>query len=428
MSRRAVGRSLGFGAVLMLWAFTAMAQAPPSPLPQGLTCGIAYTNFIGIDCTIGLEGTCDILRPVVTAYGACNGVATAESPSSIFASTVGHAAAGYTYVFDGDVGNHGGEGFHHQELTADGGGTTSLDLIANPDLSRNFVLPKGAACGFHSTGNSPGGTCMGFNPGWGLGVESAPPPGTFAPGGMPVQPGCPPGWTARKAFDMSSGSWHWVWCEYDDPNHRSIGRPTISVSGVACGISHNAGAATAEDPGPTCMGYHPLDGSSYGPYCLGGLQPSPGWFDQGRPAGVGLGFCTMVTGTITEPAPARGVLDTTFTTSGTFSGYAYDPNAPESSIYVDLYIDGPPDSGAPGFRVVANGPRPDVNTALGITGAHGYSFTLPAQFLGAAHTVYPYGISLFGQANRFLAPSPGRYSPPAPPPPPPPLCRGCLTP
>ncbi len=128
------------------------------------------------------------------------------------------------------------------------------------------------------------------------------------------------------------------------------------------------------------------------------------------------------------PAPSRGFLDTTVSTNGTFAGWAYDPNAPETSIYVDLYVDGPAGSGAPGFRVVANGSRPDVNSYFNIPGNHGYSFTLPSQYLGGTHTVYAYGISLFGQANPLLAQSPGTYSPPAPPPPPPPLCKGCLTP
>jgi hypothetical protein len=312
-------------------------------------------------------------------------------------------------VFDGDFGNYTGFGYRHQ--TFDAG---IKDLLQ----SANFVLPKGAACGFHHTKNSPGETCMGFHPEQAFMLLA------------PIVKGCPEGWTPRQAGDANSGGGFWAWCEYDDPHHLSIGGPIAQAVGVACGISHNG---SGEDPGPVCMGYRPVEAASV-PYPLPPvLCPVPGmfglgWLDLGRPGGIGLGFCTTTSDVIPPPAPSRGFLDTIFSSDGTFNGWAYDPSAPETPIYVDIYIDGPAGSGAAMFRIVADGSRPDVNTHFGISGSHGYSFTLPAQYRGARHTVYAYGISLYGQANPLLAQSPGTYSPPAPPPPPPPLCRGCYTP
>ncbi len=397
------------GGLFLLLTFNANAQAP---LPKGLTCGLSYS---------WLGGGVDNL---------CRGFST---------GTVGGAVApGYFFVFDGDVGDSQFLGYAHQERS-DGidytsfsplppGAPTNLpppQVVVNPT---DFVLPRGAVCGFHHTLNSQGRLCMGFNAGLDPALQptSEPPPPPPLEG-VPVLPGCPDGWKARKAFDMSSGAWYWVWCEYQDPMHRSIGGPPPAEAGITCGVAHNGIAYTNEDPGPTCMGYRPADGTP--PVCPPGTK-ADGWYDQGRPGGIGLGFCTvtLVPFVMPPPAPARGFLDTTSTTTGVFSGWAFDPNAPETSIFVDLYIDGPAGSGAPAYRVVANAPRSDVDSYFGIPGDHGYSFTLPSQYLSASHTVYAYGISLFGQANPLLAQSPGTYSPPAPPPPPPPLCNGCLIP
>jgi hypothetical protein len=61
----------------------------------------------------------------------------------------------YYVFFDGDIGIEAQHGYYHQELN---------NGMVYPADSTHFVLPQGAVCGFHHTGNSPGRTCMGFNP------------------------------------------------------------------------------------------------------------------------------------------------------------------------------------------------------------------------------------------------------------------------
>jgi hypothetical protein len=387
MSRAARALCLCFGSFLLLCT----AASAQSPLPQGLTCGLSYA-----------EQKCLFLvgcGPTAPIDNACNGTHTVTIVFSDgdFRHTY-PAADGYANVFDGDFGNSGGFGYRHQELTTGG----VMDLAK----SKDFILPQGTACGFHHTWNSPGSTCMGLDPAQ-----------AFATNPPTPERGCPSGWTPRRAADANSGGHYWVWCEYEDPNHFSARGFATSVLGLACGISHNN--PTGEDRGPVCQGYRPLEN-----LCPDSTTRA-GWIDQGRSDGVGLGFCTTHDYVMRHPALSRGSLETTSTSTGTFTGWAYDPNAPESPIFVDLYIDGQAGSGAPGFRVAANAPRPDVRDSFHIRGDHGYSFTLPAQYLGARHTVYAYGISLFGQGNPLLNQSPGTYAPPPPPPPPPPLCRTC---
>jgi hypothetical protein len=392
MRRAAIASCLCLGSALTLPPALAQAQS----LPQGLTCGVSYAdrqcNVFGGNCgpSITSDNTCNGVHtlkvgqyfPSCSPCSACACATVCNSGNSCQVQAFGlftEAAPGYTVISDGDIGNAEGYGFYHQELGSSG--------VTLPAPSADFVLPKGAACGLHHTFQPPR-TCMGLDP----------------------AQACPDGWVQRKAFDMSSSSGFWVWCEYLDRNHHSIGGPAVSPVGIACGISHNA---SGEDPGPVCMGYRPVEASP--PLCPSTANGS-GWFDQGRPGGLGLGFCTTTSNVMPPPAPPRGSLETKTSTDGSFRGWAYDPNAPEASIFVDYYVDGPAGSGAPGFRTVANGSRPDVNSAFNILGDHGYTFTLPQQFLNNVnHTVYIYGIALFGQGNPQLAQSPGTYTAPPPP-------------
>lgn len=75
-------------------------------------------------------------------------------------------------------------------------------------------------------------------------------------------------------------------------------------------------------------------------------------------------------------------------------GWAYDPDNSGASIDVHIYIDGPAGSGASGFTATANGDRPDVRSAFGIGGNHGFDFRIPDQYRnGQPHTVYVYPIN-----------------------------------
>lgn len=84
------------------------------------------------------------------------------------------------------------------------------------------------------------------------------------------------------------------------------------------------------------------------------------------------------------------------------SGWAFDPDAPNDSISVHLYIDG-------GYAtsVTANQSRPDVNSAYGISGNHGFTIIVPASYLnGVNHTYRIYAINNTGNGNPELSSSP----------------------
>ncbi len=117
--------------------------------------------------------------------------------------------------------------------------------------------------------------------------------------------------------------------------------------------------------------------------------------------------------TPTPPPPSSspiGYLDGIGGDGGAW-GWAFDPNAAAQSIDVHFYIDGPAGSGHWGGATTANQPRPDVNQAYGISGAHGYWFSIPPRFRdGQAHTLYVYGIDVTGNPNALLSAVPQSFT------------------
>jgi MYXO-CTERM domain-containing protein len=109
------------------------------------------------------------------------------------------------------------------------------------------------------------------------------------------------------------------------------------------------------------------------------------------------------------PAPPdqpRGYLDQAACT--TVSGWTQDPQVPTTSIFADLYYDGPAGaSGAHGIRLTANVSRQDLCSAIGSCD-HGFSMPLPRSVMDAkAHDVYAYGINhTSGGVNTLLTGSP----------------------
>jgi len=378
-------RSILFPIVLPVALVAASAGA--DTLPQGLTCGLSYEN-----------------EELTGVFNSCQGVSTFGNSHS-----VGAHAPGYVGVLDMDNGlsdPFASVGFAHQELCAPNTpscGNSGATVAVFGDDSTHFVLPQGAVCGFHHTFYSPGRTCMGYNP-------------TLAFPGIASDnqgvPGCPPGWTPHHGFDMNSGSQYWTWCSYDDPNNMSLtGGATLPIAaiGVACGAVHND--AANHEGNTLCMGYYPARGSGQA-LCPSGAGTSA-FFDDGEPSGIGVGLCTLNTNSFPVPAMPYGTLDTRNSSDGTFGGWAYDANSPATSIAIHVYVDGPAGSGAFAGQFIANGSRPDVNSAFGITGNHGFNFALPAQYLGDgfSHSVYVYAIALFGQGNPQVAGSPGSFVP-----------------
>ena len=83
--------------------------------------------------------------------------------------------------------------------------------------------------------------------------------------------------------------------------------------------------------------------------------------------------------------------------SGTATGWAVDLDALGTSIFVQLYVDGPAGTGTFVGSLLANIYRSDV------AGAHGFSFAIPAPYRdGRAHKLYVYGIDLSGLAGQNL--------------------------
>jgi YD repeat-containing protein len=117
--------------------------------------------------------------------------------------------------------------------------------------------------------------------------------------------------------------------------------------------------------------------------------------------------------TPTSPPPSSspiGYLDGIGNDGGVW-GWAFDPDAGAQSIDVHFYIDGPAGSGQGVGAATANQPRPDVNQAYGISGAHGYWFSIPPRFRdGQAHTLYVYGIDVTGNPNALLSAVPKSFT------------------
>jgi hypothetical protein len=181
------------------------------------------------------------------------------------------AASGWLTQSDGDMGNSLNFGFYHQELTATGGGVTDLAV------SDRFRLPRGTACGFHHTMNTPynilagpQSTCMGQDPAYGQ---------------------CPNGWTARSHFDMSSGHGAFVWCEYEDQNNLCTNDPsclaTARANGYTFGISSDADSNGTEWNAPPVLSTPAQPGDVS---CPEGFSRTA-FFDDGRGAGWGLSWC-----------------------------------------------------------------------------------------------------------------------------------------
>lgn len=127
------------------------------------------------------------------------------------------------------------------------------------------------------------------------------------------------------------------------------------------------------------------------------------------------GGCTVPV----PPAYPTGVVDSASSgvagvSCGLVSGWTYDADASYRSINVHMYVDGPAGSGT-GYNTGATAvSRPDVNTAYGISGTHGYSYQIPGLSVGT-HTVYVYGIGVNGGSNpdglnSLLSPAPTTFT------------------
>ena len=104
------------------------------------------------------------------------------------------------------------------------------------------------------------------------------------------------------------------------------------------------------------------------------------------------------------PGAPIGNFDGINQSNWTATGWSLDPDTPSTSTDVHFYIDGPASNDAGHGTYIgqtnANKPRPDVNSATGYSGDHGFEFTIPNQYLdGRQHTLYAYGINSDGSNN-----------------------------
>jgi hypothetical protein len=87
-------------------------------------------------------------------------------------------------------------------------------------------------------------------------------------------------------------------------------------------------------------------------------------------------------------ATPEGYLDI-IDNQGVAAGWALTPARDPNPIQVAFSIDGPAVVG----MLTANEPRPDVNQNVGVTGDHGYHFTIPASYKdGNTHKLYAYAL------------------------------------
>ena len=88
-------------------------------------------------------------------------------------------------------------------------------------------------------------------------------------------------------------------------------------------------------------------------------------------------------------------------TTYTVSGWAFDPNAPQQAMYVDVY-DRRPDGSQVAVRLRTRGTRPDVAQSYPGTGQNtGFSGSLQLAGVGR-HSVCVYAINVGAGANRLV--------------------------
>ena len=103
-----------------------------------------------------------------------------------------------------------------------------------------------------------------------------------------------------------------------------------------------------------------------------------------------------------DPSPTASVDAGTLSgTIYTVSGWAFDPNAPQQEMYVDVY-DRRPDGSQVAVRLRTRGTRPDVAQSYPGTGQNtGFSGSLQLAGVGR-HSVCVYAINVGAGANRLV--------------------------
>jgi hypothetical protein len=128
---------------------------------------------------------------------------------------------------------------------------------------------------------------------------------------------------------------------------------------------------------------------------------------------------------VPPPPPANQPVEGSFdeiTSTGIMRGWTLDRDNSSASTQFHIYLNGQAGQGGTLIgSTTANVSRPDVNQALGVTGNHGFEFSVPSAYRnGTTYAAYVYGIDLNDSTgNRLLIGSPKNFNLSAPVPPPP---------
>jgi hypothetical protein len=154
-----------------------------------------------------------------------------------------------------------------------------------------------------------------------------------------------------------------------------------------------------------------LDGGGSSTMWLGnaGVVNNP---SDGSPRVVGNHLAVHATGSGEAPfcpsTPPRGHLDSA--SCEAITGWAQDPDVPDTASQVEVWVGGPPGSDAPHFTATADVHRDDLCSAIGSC-AHGFAIPVPP-FLrdDAAHEIWIEGRDTWGVTNATLADAPRTLS------------------
>lgn len=138
------------------------------------------------------------------------------------------------------------------------------------------------------------------------------------------------------------------------------------------------------------------------PYCPNGTLVSNGTDSNGCSRGYA---CKENTPTPVNAKAPIGWLDS-FSSRGILSGWTLDPDTPNQSIKVNVYIDGPSGQSTKVGTYTASTTRSDVNRVTGYAGNHGFRITLPNNVTDGAHTAYVYALDSGDGSEKSLSGSP----------------------
>ncbi len=110
--------------------------------------------------------------------------------------------------------------------------------------------------------------------------------------------------------------------------------------------------------------------------------------------GAHYGFAATVSVCEATPSLQGSVEGVSHLHSGplTLYGWAYNTATPTTSLPIEIYVGGPHGTGTLAATITADQSRPDINTAQGLTGNHGFAWAVPTQYQGSAQTFSVYAL------------------------------------